>query len=120
MSRQLAYERLNVDLVAAIPALSDVYRREVDWWGSQPIPSHVLFGEILNPYISSRLAASDSEALVPAFQFLERMAADVDPRVQDVLRDTVLEHLREEPPTHQLRAEDLMGPATSHHWHQLS
>jgi hypothetical protein len=91
MSASLAYERLNEAMVAAIPALENAYRTELDWWANEPVPSHVLFGELLNPYLSDRLAAADGDSLAAAFDFLERMAAHLDPRVQDVLRDTVLE-----------------------------
>jgi hypothetical protein len=116
MSTELSYERLNDEMVAAIPALKTAYRGEVDWWEHEPAPSHVLFGEILNPYLSDRLAAGGDDSLAVAFGFLERMAGDIDPRVQDVLRDTVLEHIRDEPSDLRYRATQVMGPATLTHW----
>jgi len=84
-----------------------------------PAPSHVLFGAVLNPQISRSLAARDEPTLARIFDFLERMAADSDSRVQDVLRDTVLEDVRDESSAGRETARQFMGPATIAHWPQL-
>jgi hypothetical protein len=120
MPTALAYERLHENLAEAVPALGETVQAELNWWGDEPAPSHVLFAEVLAPYLTNRLANDDVAALAPAFAFLERMASDVDPRIQDVLRDTVLEHLRDEPEEHRERAVSAMGPSTLTHWRQLA
>jgi hypothetical protein len=120
MSTELSYERLNDQMVDAIPTLDVAYQSELDWWDDEPAPSHVIFGQILNPYLTERLVAGDREALTEVFTFLERMASDVDPRIQDVLRDTVLEHIRDETSALRRLASDHMGPSTLVHWQEVT
>jgi hypothetical protein len=50
------------------------------------------------------------------FDFLERMAQDVDRRVREVLGDTVLELLRDESAPLRQRAAQYMGDATRACW----
>ena len=114
------YASLNEEMVAAVPALDEAYRAEVAWWKGEKPPCHVVFGNVLNPYISDRLAADDPDAVAIVFRFLELMAADSDERVRDVLRDTVLEHIRDESDIHRNRATRAMGPATFAHWQQIA
>ena len=115
----LTYLTMNDRLAMAVPAVADASAAEAAWWGGEGVPSHVFFGNVLNPYLSQILRGADEAALIELFHFLERLASNTDPRVQDVLRDTVLEHLRDEPEDHQARAERVMGTATGHHWRQV-
>lgn len=43
----LAYDRLNENLAEAIPALVPALRAELEWWGREPGPSHVVFARVL-------------------------------------------------------------------------
>lgn len=119
LPKPLAYDRLNDQMAEAIPEIANAYQEEMAWWDDEPAPSHVVFGVVLNPHISRTLATRDEPTLARIFDFLERMAADADSRVQDVLRDTVLEHMRDESSASRETARRFMGPATIVHWRQL-
>lgn len=59
-------------------------------------------------------------ALAEIVDFLERMAEAPDRHVGEVLRDTVLEHVRDEPPHLVERAIRHMGPDTLVHWKKVA
>lgn len=94
----LTYETLTRTLVDAVPELGDRFetlRRE--WVGETPGP-HVVYGDLLNPYLLQLLASPDATteevaSLHRIFAFLERLARDDDPRIQEVVSTTVIERL---------------------------
>ncbi len=73
---------------------------------------HVVYGDVLNPYLSHLLArgTSDNDAtLRRVFGFLEEMLAHPDPEYGEVVRTTVGEHLESDPDL-LARARVFMGP----------
>ena len=90
----LRYDDLNVWLIEQIPELEDAYKRETEWWGQETPGPHIIYGDVLTPYIIQLLeSAQDTLATKRAFRVLETMLADQDIEVQAVAVVTVLERL---------------------------
>lgn len=92
----LNYDNLVQQMLEAVPEIKPHYEKELEWWDE--ILSHIVFGDVINPYIISLLKNSqDLDILQRAFQFFEIMANCPDERVAEVLGVTVLERLGDEP-----------------------
>lgn len=79
------------------------------WDGDEPGP-HILYGDLLTPYLVTLLNAAGSEMpLLRAFDFLEQMARSEDQAIRDVRGASVLEGMG---PELLERAEDYMGIRT--------
>lgn len=93
-SRRLEYEQLPDRLVQDVPELAAPYEEYLRWLnGGQPLP-HIVFGDLLNPYLISLLSANgDSTRLGPVFRLLEELSAHEDHRVRGVAAFTVFERL---------------------------
>jgi len=82
-------------LLNAIPELTDAYKELLAWWGGGEEPGqHVIFGDVLNPFLLGLLESmSNEELLIRVFNLLDTMAIDEDIRVKEVVVVTVLERL---------------------------
>jgi hypothetical protein len=89
----LVYEQAAERLVQFVPELRDAYQLELKWWGSETPGPHVVFEDILNPYIDRLLAADDEHALRRVFAFIEILSTATDTRLQDLVAVAVCEHL---------------------------
>lgn len=91
----LNYDNLVQQMLEAVPEIRPYYEKELEWWDE--ILPHVVFGDVINPYIISLLKNSqDLDVLQRTFQFFEMMANCPDERVADVLGVTVLERIGDE------------------------
>lgn len=93
------------------PELRSKYIALMEDWGIEGKPGqHVIYGEILNPYIDKLLEERDSDKkLEDIFCFLERLSNSEEERIQEVVVVTVLEHFDKES-LEKVRA--FMGPTT--------
>lgn len=92
----MEYSNLVQKMLRAIPEVNPMYEKELDWW--EEILPHIIFGDVLNPYIITLLREGNADqTLEKAFDFLEQMAISSDERVQEVLAVTVLEQLGDDP-----------------------
>jgi len=107
----LSYERVIDQLIYSVPELAEPYDVEMAWWKEERPGPHVIYGNLLNPYLDRLLQTGDHASLRHVFEFLERLAQSKDTRVQDLVAVTVCEHLVNE--MKQLgKAKTFMGPAT--------
>ena len=91
---ELHYNDLGAWLIQEVPELEDAYRRELGWWGKEKPGPHVIFGDVLTPYIIRLLECGDNpEAIKKALGMLETLIADEDIEVQAVAVVTVLDRL---------------------------
>src|SRR5580765_935197 len=58
----ISYEQANERLVQFLPELRDAYQRELEWWQAEAPGPHVLYDEILKPYINTLLASDRADA----------------------------------------------------------
>lgn len=85
-------------------------------WGGDPIPNHVVFGDIFAPYLVNLSLKLDEgnnfEKLVLGMSFVEDMLNNQDFEVRALAETSVLEHLLD----HQeafIRVKPLLGSLTS-------
>lgn len=88
----IAFDNLATHLVAAVPELRSQYESELEWWGAEP-GAHIVFGDLLDPYLISLLEANARPQIERIFAFLEELANHEDIRVQEVVAVTVCERL---------------------------
>jgi len=111
MSTAIGYGSLTRELGRRIPFLREAVEQQLFAAGGEDPGPHVVFGDVFNPWLEECLSKPEAETdLGIAFQFLEDMALDPDPRVQEVVQMTVLEDLLASPDLLK-RARALMGPA---------
>ena len=92
----LRYGNLGTKLIEEIPELEGAYRELLDWWGEETPGPHIIYGDVLTPYIIRVLESGDEPtAITKAFELLETLIADEDVHVQEVAVVTVLERLQD-------------------------
>ncbi len=90
----LAYEDLAEALVQAVPELRIPYETEKKYWRGEKPPQHVVFGNIVPPFLASELQGGErKDVLHRAFSFFEAMADDPDQLVREVVQQEVLASL---------------------------
>ena len=91
---EITLDNLGEQLVTAIPELRSQYESELEWWGDEQPGAHIIFGDILNPYLISLLELGDRENTIKRiFAFLEQLANYEDSQIQEVVTVTVCERL---------------------------
>ena len=99
-------------MLQAIPEVHPFYEKEIEWSGEEEPGPHIVFGDVLNPYLIDLLKQDNQEEeLERIFSFFEEMAVSSDIKVQEVLAVTVMERLGDDP-TVLKKAEKYMGPKT--------
>lgn len=98
MTRGLKYEKLPRHLVDAVLEIAERYRILRRDWGDETPGPHVVFGDVLTPYLlgllTTRELSVEHDALLRRiFAFLEDLARDDDDRVQELVSTTVTERL---------------------------
>lgn len=110
----ITYENVSDALAEYLPELREAYEAELKWWGDERPGPHVVYGDILNPYLNQLLRSDQEAALQHVFAFLEMLALSEDRRVQEIVAVTVCEHLGNDDELLR-RARRYMGPATLKH-----
>jgi hypothetical protein len=109
---QLSYDNVVEALMEAVPELRATYEAECHQWGDEPPGPHVIFGDILNPYLVDLLGSDRQDAKVhQVFQFLEPLANHEDVHMQELVAVTVCERLGDDPKILH-RAHKYMGART--------
>jgi hypothetical protein len=109
---QIHYDNVVGALLEAVPELRAGYEAECRQWGDEPLGPHVIFGDVLNPYLLDLLGAARPDAkLRRVFQFLERLANHEDIHIQELVAVTVCERLGDDPKILN-RAHKYMGART--------
>jgi hypothetical protein len=110
--KKLTYENISEELIKTIPELKQAYITELEWWGEEKPGNHIIYGNILNPYIISLLKSSGNEEILKRiFSFLEELTYAEDELVHEVVAVTVCERLIDDPEI-LLRAREFMGDST--------
>jgi len=109
---KLTYECLSALVSERCPALREAVEKEERWWGEETPPPHVLFEDVVLPYLRESTELRGRTAVAELVALLEEMAEHADPRVPDVVRVSVLEPLATMPESlEQLRP--ALGPAVT-------
>ena len=96
MMPELTYEDLSERLVTTLPELQRAYDELLSWSRDGKPGPHVVYGDVLNPYLITLLEThsdEEYEVLRRIFDFLEVLANHEDKLVRQVAAVTVLERL---------------------------
>jgi len=82
-------------LIREIPELASEYQAMVKDWGSETPGGHIVYADLLVPFIERLLSLPhENEAvLVRTFQFLETLSRDGDEYIRNVVGASVFEEL---------------------------
>ena len=91
------HKSLSNELIEFIPELENEYRKEIEYFDGKFPGNHIIFGNIVNPFLLNLLEEEKNKNLIKRFfTFFEKMADCQDENVQEVLVTTVLERLGDE------------------------
>jgi len=108
----LIYETIYESLLERFPEFREQYDHEMDVVDCYKPGPHVLYGNVLNHYVTELLRANkDSKMILRIFDFYEEMAQSEDEEVNNLLQVTLLEYLWDEKEIYR-KALDYMLPAT--------
>ncbi len=90
----IKYHEMGEKLGEHFPELRSKYVAMMEDWRIEGKPGqHVIYSEVLNPYIDKLLEEKRSKKkLEEIFYFLERLSNNKEERIQEVVVVTVLEH----------------------------
>lgn len=117
--RSMRYEDLGDVLIEAVPELGPTYESEVKDWPPGEWGAHLIYGDLLNPYLICLLDRPDQEdVLGRIFALLERLTNQDDVRIQEVVAVTVCERLGSDK-ARLRRAQKYMGETTLKFSHEV-
>jgi hypothetical protein len=109
---EIDYTNVAEALVEAVPDLRGRYEEEHRWWGDEKPGPHIIFGDVLTPYLIDLLDSERQEGkLRQVFAFLELLASHADIHIQELVAVTVCERLGD-CQEHLRKAYKFMGPRT--------
>jgi hypothetical protein len=95
----IMYDQLTAELGRVLPELRIPVETEKRWWSGETPGQHVVFGNVLLPFLIEELERGDRpEVLSRAFSFLEDLARNPDVLVREVVQQSVLAGLCGEQP----------------------
>jgi len=109
---EVRFEDMTDLLVTKVPELREQIDEVRRWWAPEVPGQHIVYGDVLNPYLESLLETGESDSrLRDLFAFLEELAKNPDVHVQEVVVATVLEYLLGYPALF-AKAREFMAPTT--------
>lgn len=108
----MKYGDLNRALLTQFPELAVEHAKLKRIWGEEEPGPHVVFGDVLTPYLIDLLDSQQSESSVAeAFRFLEGLLTEEDPEITAVVGGSVLERLNDKRRWRE-KSREFMGPLT--------
>lgn len=86
-------KEFNLRLIEALPEIKDRYDEEVEWQEGDDTGSHVVFGDVLTPYLLENIKAKNINIVKMVFDFLEEMLKTNDVYASEVITCSVLESI---------------------------
>lgn len=66
-------KKLNAILIKNFPNLIDKYKEEVEWQQGHDTGSHVVYGDVLTPYLIECIERNDEAEVIKILNFLEQI-----------------------------------------------
>ena len=93
----MKYDNLYSEFKKEVPECLEFFsKKETDNLIDETVGVHISFGMVVVPYIQNVVNNEKLEEIRKVFEFMEKMAASEDVKVQEVLDFTVLEGLADE------------------------
>lgn len=90
-------KELNVKLITFLPELKAAYQDEVSWQEGDDTGSHIVFEDVLLPYLLEQLERGRKETVKRIFDTIEHLLTLRDEYVENVIALSFLEGLFYEP-----------------------
>ncbi len=84
---------LNLKLIKTFPELTNKYKAEISWQEGDDTGSHVVYGDVLIPFIKKAIQDKNELILKRVFEFLELLLLSKDEYVIEVVYFSVIESL---------------------------
>lgn len=109
--QDLEYTKLANIVLTLVPDLKKSMKEEAHWWGKDQPPQHVLFGDIILPFMIQAIKNhEDVERFRPLFEMFDMMATHPDMKVRSLVEATICPSICSDEVALQ-RTHRLMGPA---------
>lgn len=116
---EITFENLAERLLEVVPELQPQYDSELEWWDNEQPGAHVIFGNVVNPYLLDVIKLGKHEDILQKiFRFLEKLANHKDSDIQEVVAVTVCERLGDDPEL-LAKARKYMGETTLRFSHEI-
>lgn len=102
---------LNILLIKFLPEIKSLYDEEVSWQEGDETGSHVVFADILFPYILNCVKNEDTQCLIKCFKIIEKILLLGDEYANEVIALSVLEGLSYETDL-KINLKEFMGDKT--------
>ena len=86
-------KELNMKLIEYMPEIKERYLDEVTWQEQDETGSHIVFGDVLVPYIFDKAVEDDFQSLKKIFEVLEKILSLGDDYANEVITLSVLESI---------------------------
>ena len=86
-------KELNLRLIKAVPEIKERYMEETSWQDGDETGSHVVFADVLVPFIKKQIEDGNEKLLRDIFAFLEDLLKIDDNYAEEVVVLSVLESL---------------------------
>ena len=86
-------KQLNRLLISKFPELEREYHEEVDWQEGDETGSHVVYGDVLTPYIEKIIIQQNNAEIQKVFAFIEEILTRNEKYSDEVIMFSVLERL---------------------------
>lgn len=90
-------KELNRMLLHSVPEITPFFLEEVSWQDGEETGSHIVFSDILVPYLSHLVRESNTSALQSIFHLIESLLCAKDPYADEVITLSFLDSLSEDP-----------------------
>ena len=86
-------KELNMKLIEYVPEIRERYIDEISWQEQDETGSHIVFGDVLVPYIVEKAEIEDAKSLKKIFEVVEEMLNIGDDYANEVITLSVLESI---------------------------
>ena len=86
-------KQLNTLLISTFPELEKEYYEEVDWQEGDETGSHIVYGDVLAPYIEKNIMQQNDAEIKTVFAFVEKILLRNETYSDEVIMFSVLERL---------------------------
>ena len=90
-------KELNRMLLHSVPEITPFFLEEVSWQDGEETGSHIVFSDILVPYISSLIVHTNTHVLKSIFDFIESLLCGKDSYADEVITLSFLDTLSDNP-----------------------
>ena len=89
----MANRELNRKLIAAFPELEDHYLEEIQWQDGDETGAHVVYGDVLKPYLLHHITTKNKDVVQKILAFIEKSLSENDPLLNEIIAFSVLESI---------------------------